>query len=180
MKQLITTTLMLVLLFSAMAQNLVPNPLPQFRVLEHTVDCHQGMIQMEIKDSVEATDGYFYLLADSAGTWVPVMGAYWPTVGETDTISVIFSGIGQAMHDFDSMVVKYFHTPTLDNYPILYFGVDCPDNTGIEDQYHNLPIIRQEWYNLSGQQVIEPHGGVFILLTTYSNYSQSRRKVMIN
>jgi hypothetical protein len=175
MKQLIATTLMLVLLFSARAQNL-----PQFRVLEHTVDCHQGMIHMTIKDSLVATDGYFYLLADSAGTWVPVMGSQIPTVGQTDTFDITFSGIGQQMHDFDSMVVKYFHTPTLDTYPIMYFGVDCPDNTGIEDQYQNLPIIRQEWYNLSGQSIQDPHGGVFILLTTYSNYSQSWKKVPIN
>lgn len=153
--------------------------LPQFSVVDYFVDCHQGMIQMFIKDSVEVTNGYFYLMADSAGTWIPVIGSQWPTVDESDTIEVLFNGIGQYMHDYDSMVVKYFHTPTFDTYPILYFGVHCP-NVGIEDYQQNLPIIRQEWYNLSGQVVQDPHGGVFILLTTYSNYSQSRKKVMIN
>lgn len=153
--------------------------LPQFRLLEYTVDCHQGMIHCSIKDSAVSTNGEFFLRYYYSGSWNDLpTGTEVVTVGQTDTFDVTFSGIGQQMHDYDSIQIRYHHYPTLDQYPIKSLYMDCIGVFSIEDVQYTGEVVSTEWYNLSGQKVVDVGTGLYIQLITYDSGRQSWKKIL--
>jgi len=157
------------------------NAQPNLTVLQidtGVVACHQGMISMTIEnDSIENVSGLF-MLDYYNSNWISSNVDI--SITTLDSIfDITFSGIGQIMHDYDSIRVQYRHYANNDTILIGYYGIHCP-NLSIDEYYTNdMNISSTILYNMSGQPIKDTDAyNMYIKLITYSNGKQRWEKIL--
>lgn len=150
---------------------------PGFTVIDSSINCHQGYVDVTI--SIDGTtDGYFFSEYYNDTTWGSTGGSEWISVGDTDTLQFLVTGIGQIMHDYDSIRVCYFHTPTQDTILVLMVSPNCGSSMSIETDNQSWAIKERKYYTMSGQPIKDIEiSGIYIEITTYDNNRQSIKKI---
>lgn len=135
------------------------------QVIEQDVNCHQGLIDLTIVDTSN-TPGIYHLYTSDM---ILIQGAY--VEFQPDTFYITFSGIGGEMHTYDSMYVEFQDSI------LISFNVGC-GGLIIEPKPVEDPVIKIEYFSLSGQPLIEP-SDLYIELKTYTD-RQTWRKIYKN